>query len=321
MGGLSGLHFSKAMDRLLSMQVFERVVSEGGFAAAARALDMSPAVVSRLVSNLEEHLDTRLIQRTTRKFALTESGNVYLQKLKVILQEVSDAAVAAQNSSGVLTGTLHILATPLLASFFLAPLAASWCIQYPQVTLEVSVDPFSYMRVEEFDLTLMLVEADFDADIVARVLGRSKRLLCAAPRYLSMAGTPGHPRELRDHADLRFSWQLAPGHTNGHGIRFSPMAEKTDSVVVEMKAVLQSVSMDVLLRATLSGAGLSTLPEFLVRPYLQEGSLVHVLPQWTVDGLIIYAALPTRKFVPARVRAMFEFVTQEAMEAFPTTRH
>lgn len=119
------------------MQVFERVVSEGGFAAAARALDLSPAVVSRLVGDLEEHLDTRLIQRTTRKFALTESGNVYLQILKVILQELSDAEVAAQNSSGVLTGTLHILATPLLASFFLAPLAATWCIQYPRVTLEV----------------------------------------------------------------------------------------------------------------------------------------------------------------------------------------
>jgi molybdenum-dependent DNA-binding transcriptional regulator ModE len=181
MGRLGVLHLSKAKDRLLSMQVFERVVSEGGFAAAARALDMSPAVVSRLVGDLEEHLDTRLIQRTTRKFALTESGNVYLQKLKVILQEVSDAAVAAQNSSGVLTGTLHILATPLLASFFLAPLAATWCIKYPQVTLEVSVDPFSYMRVEEFDLTLMLVEADFDADIVARVLGRSKRLCAPLP--------------------------------------------------------------------------------------------------------------------------------------------
>lgn len=303
------------------MQVFERVVSEGGFAAAARALDLSPAVVSRLVGDLEEHLDTRLIQRTTRKFALTESGNVYLQKLKGILQEVSDAAVAAQNSSGVLTGTLHILATPLLASLFLAPLAAAWRIQYPQVTLDVSVDPFPYLRVEEFDLTLMLVEEDFDADIVARVLGRSERLLCAAPSYLCVAGTPGHPSELRHHADLRFSWQLAPGHTNGHGIRFSPMAENTDPVVVEMKAVLQSVSIDVLLRATLSGAGLSLLAEYLVRPYLQEGSLVHVLPQWTVDGLTIYAALPTRKFVPARVLAMFEFVTRAALEAFPATRH
>lgn len=309
------------MDRLLSMQVFERVVSEGGFAAAARALDMSPAVVSRLVGDLEDHLDTRLIQRTTRKFALTESGNVYLQKLKGILQEVSDAAVAAQNCSGVMTGSLHILATPLLASLFLAPLVASWRTHYPQVTLDVSVDPFPYTRVEEFDLTLMLVEENFNADIVARVLGRSERLLCAAPSYLLMAGTPQHPSDLRHHVDLRFSWHLAPGHTNGHSIRFSPLTENIDPVIVEMNAVLHSISMDVLLRATLSGAGLSLLAEYLVRPYLREGSLVHVLPQWTVDGLIIYAALPTRKFVPTRVIAMLEFITQAAMEAFPTTRH
>lgn len=321
MGELEALYLSKAMDRLLSMQVFERVVAEGGFAAAARTLDLSPAVVSRLVGDLEEHLDTRLIQRTTRKFALTESGNVYLQKLKVILQEVSDASVAAQNCSGVMTGTLHILATPLLASLFLAPLAAAWRTQYPQVTLDVSVDPFPYMRVEEFDLTLMLVEENFNADIVARVLGRSERLLCAAPSYLSLGGTPKHPRELRNHVDLRFSWHLAPGHTNGHSICFNPKSENTDPVVVEMNGVLHSVCMDVLLKATISGAGLSLLPEYLVRPYLREGSLVHVLPQWTVDGLTVYAALPTRKFVPARVTAMFEFVTQAALEAFPAVMH
>ena len=111
------------------MQVFEKVVAEGGFAAAARALDLSPAVVSRLVGDLEDHLETRLIQRTTRKLALTESGNIYLHKLKGILQEVNDAAVAAQNCSGVLAGTLHILATPLLAAYFLAPLTTAWLQQ------------------------------------------------------------------------------------------------------------------------------------------------------------------------------------------------
>ena len=305
------------MDRLLSMQVFEKVVAEGGFAAAARALDLSPAVVTRLVSDLEEHLGTRLIQRTTRKLALTESGSIYLQKLHGILQEVQDAEVAAQNSSGALTGTLRVLATPLLASYFLAPLAATWRERMPQVTLDISVDPFSHRRVEEFDLTLMAVEEDFDADTVARALGRTDSILCAAPAYLQRAGTPDHPADLPHHDYLKFPWQKAPGHGNGHGVRLNHVAGEAGPVDVDMRVALQSLSFDVLLRAALAGAGLCLLSRHLARPYVQDGALVHVLPQWQAGSLTLYAALPTRKFVPARVVALLDFVAEAALQVFP----
>lgn len=309
------------MDRLLSMQVFEKIVAEGGFAAAARALDMSPAVVSRLVGDLETYLDTRLIQRTTRKLTLTESGVAYLDKVKSILQDVEDATVAAQNSSRVLAGTLQVLATPMLAAYFLAPLTAVWRDKYPEVMLSISVDPFSYLRVEEFDLTLLAVEESFDASIVARVLGRSERLLCAAPSYLGRVGTPRHPQELQGLAALRFPWHLAPGHANGRAVRFYPVAGKADPVDVDMKVVLQSLSIDVLLRATIAGAGLCLLAKHLVEHFLRDGRLVRVLPDWQADSLTIYAALPTRKFVPARVTAMLDFVTAAAVDVFPATKH
>jgi len=309
------------MDRLLSMQVFEKVVAEGGFASAARALDLSPTVVSRLVSDLEEHLDTRLIQRTTRKLALTESGLVYLQMLRRILQEINDAEVAAQNSAGVLTGTLHLLTTPLLASYFLAPLAARWREQHPEVMLDVSVDPFSHLRVEEFDLTLMAVEEDYDADTVARALGRTESILCAAPRYLRRAGTPDHPRDLHAHDYLKFPWEKAPGHSSGHGLRLTHELADTEPVDVEMKVVLQSLSFDVLFRAALAGAGLCLLSRHLAQPYFRDGALVHVLPQWRAGGLSIYAALPTLKLVPARVVAMLDFVSKAAKQVFSTARH
>jgi DNA-binding transcriptional LysR family regulator len=309
------------MDRLLSMQVFEKVVAEGGFASAARALDLSPAVVSRLVSDLEEHLDTRLIQRTTRKLALTESGIVYLHMLRRILQEINDAEVVAQNSSGVLAGTLHLLTTPLLASYFLAPLAALWREQHPEVMLEVSVDPFSHLRVEEFDLTLMAVEEYYDADTVARVLGRTESILCAAPRYLNRAGMPEHPGDLHVHDYLKSPWKKAPGQGNGHGIRLTHVMTYTEPVDVEMRVVLQSLSFDVLFRAALAGAGLCLLSRHLAQPYFRDGALVHVLPQWRASSLVIYAALPTRKLVPARVVAMLDFLSTAAQQVFSTAPH
>ncbi len=304
------------MDRLLSMQVFEKVVAEGGFAAAARALSLSPTVVSRLVTDLEEHLDTRLIQRTTRKLALTESGQVYLQALRHILEEIHDSEVAAQNTSGVLTGTLHLLTTPLLASYFLAPLAARWRHRHPEVLLDVSVDAFSHLRVEEFDLTLIAVEEDYDADIVARALGCTESLLCSAPDYLRRTGMPNHPCELPAHDYLRFPWERAPGHSIRQGIRLTHKMICADPAEVEMKVVLQSLSFDMLLGAVLSGAGLCLLPMHLAQPYLRDGSLVHVLPQWRAGSLAIYAALPTRKLVPARVIAMLDFVSNAAEQFF-----
>jgi DNA-binding transcriptional LysR family regulator len=308
---------TQTMDRLLSMQVFEKVVSEGGFAAAARSLDLSPTVVSRLVSDLEEHLGTRLIQRTTRKLALTESGNIYLSKLRGILQEVNDAEDAAQNSAGRLSGTLHVLTTPLLASYFLAPLVYAWRTRHPQVVLDISVDPFSHLRVEEFDLTLMAVEEGYDADTVARVLGRTESILCAAPSYLDRAGVPVQPSDLHQHDQLKFPWQKAPGHSSGHGIRLTHVAGLSEPVDVQMNVVLQSLCLDVLLHAALAGAGLCLLSGLLAQPHLRDGSLMHVLPDWQAGGLTVYAALPTRKFVPARVAAMLDFVTEAAQQVFP----
>ena len=104
------------MDRLQSMRVFQRVIDEGGFAAAARALDMSPAVVTRLVADLEEHLGTRLLHRSTRKVSLSEAGEAYLARVRAILQDIDEADALANLHTQELAGELHVLATPVLAS-------------------------------------------------------------------------------------------------------------------------------------------------------------------------------------------------------------
>ena len=136
------------------MRVFQRVVDDGGFAAAARAMDLSPATVTRLFGDLEQHLGARLMQRTTRKLALTEAGELYLLRVRSILNEIDDAESAVGTNAQELQGTVQVLASPVLASYFLAPHIAAWRRRQPKVALEIAVDPFPQLRIDEFDVTL-----------------------------------------------------------------------------------------------------------------------------------------------------------------------
>lgn len=291
------------------MRVFERVVDEGGFAAAARALDMSPAAVTRLVGDLEKHLGARLMHRTTRKLALTDAGEVYLLRVRGILHEIDDAEAAVGSSMQELQGTVHILASPLLGTYFLAPHIAKWRERYPKVALDISVDPFPQSRVDEFDVTFMAVDEGYDASVVARPLARTEWILCAAPAYLKRAGTPLKPQDLVRHDYLKFPWQQGGGSSNRR-LRLGPLQGEGEAVEVDMPVVLQSVSFDVLYRAALNGVGIAVLSRLLVAPHLASGELVHLLPDWMFGRSTIYAAVPSRKLIPARTRAFLAFVSE-----------
>lgn len=290
------------------MRVFQRVADEGSFAAAARALDMSPAAVTRAVAELEQHLGARLLQRTTRKLALTDAGEAYLRRVRSILQEIDDTEAAVSASAQTLQGMVHVLASPLLASYFLAVYIAQWHQQYPKVALEITVEPFPHLHVEEYDVTFMTVEEGFDANVVARPLATTEFIVCAAPAYLARAGTPQQPQDLAQHDYLKFLRQQGGGTSR----RYLPLrrADGTgEPVHVEMPVVLQAVSFEVLYRAALHGAGVAVLSHLLVAPDLQSGALVHLLPEWIFGRSTIYAAVPSRKLMPARVRAFLDFMS------------
>ena len=297
------------MDRLLSMRVFVQVIDEGGFAAAARALDMSPAGVTRLVTDLEQHLGTRLMQRTTRKLALTEAGEAYLLRVRSILAEVDDAEATAAHSASELQGVLHVLAPALFANHFLANHIKQWISRYPKVPIDLHVDPFPQSRVEEFDVTFLLVNEGFDANIVARPVAHTEWIVCASPGYLQRYGTPVQPQDLHQHQYLRFPWPAESGHT-ARGLRLSRLDGSQADVETPMQVVLQSASYEVLFTAALDGAGIVVMPKFPVDNYLKSGALVHLLPDWIFGRFTIYAALPTRKLIPARTRAFLDFATE-----------
>lgn len=302
------------MDRLQAMKVFARVVDEGGFAAAARAMDMSPPVVTRMVAELEQHLNTRLLQRTTRKVALTAAGQAYLLRVRAILYEIEDAEAAAAASTRDLQGTVHVLAPPVLATYFLAPLMAPWRARHPRLLLDIATDNYVSTRVEAFDLTLMVVPEDYDGNIVARTLLHGEAIVVAAPGYLQRMGVPQQPEELVRHQYLRDNGQLA-GTQTARRLRLKSVQGDARAQEVDMPVALQSVSTDLLLRAALDGLGVAVMARLLVAPYLASGALVHVLPAWMHSRYTVYAALPTRRLMPARTKAFLDFVIEQTPQA------
>ena len=300
------------MDRLLSMRVFQSVIDEGSFAAAARALDMAPAGITRLVSDLEHHLGTRLMQRTTRKLLLTDAGEAYLLRVRAILAEVADAEACASHSASALEGVVHVLAPPLLANHFIASQIKAWTARFPHVCIDMQVDPFPVSRVEEFDVTFISVNEGTDLNIVARNLATTQWIVCASPAYLKRYGTPKHPNDLARHLYLRFPWHMSSSQPP-RGLRLIPLDGAVDSqgpVDAPIQTVLQSPSLDMLFNAAIDGAGITVMPQYPAQNYLASGALVHVLPDWTFGRFTLYAALPTRKLIPAKTRAFLDFAAE-----------
>ncbi|PTT38436.1 LysR family transcriptional regulator [Acidovorax sp. HMWF018] len=304
------------MDRLQAMKIFERVVEEGGFAAAARAMDMSPPVVTRMVAELEQHLGTRLLQRTTRKLALTDAGESYLQRVRAILHEIDDAEAAAAASTRDLRGTIRIVAAPVLATNFLAPLVAVWHAYYPKLMLDISMDAYASSRVDEFDVTIMVAGEDFDANIVARPLVQGEAIVVASPDYLERRGIPREPQDLVHHDYLRDSsapvrLQSGPGRK----LRLQSLRADVPDEEVDAPAVLQSVSTELLMRAAVDGAGVAVTSRLLAEEHLARGELVHILPGWIFSRYTIYAALPSGRMLPARTRVFLDFLTEHVPRA------
>lgn len=306
------------MDRLMSMRVFQRVIDEGGFAAAARALDMSPAVVTRLVADLEDHLGTRLLHRTTRRLSLTEAGEAYLSRVRAILQDIDEAHGMASAHTQELAGVLRVLASPVLATHVLAPLLVSFRQMYPKIRMDVTVESFTEPPIEDYDVTLMVTDAGFDGEVVARKIISTEVVMVATPAYLQRKGTPQVPADLCQHEILRLK---APG-LHPRIVHLYQTGQQGSPCHLELEPVVWANHPDTLLRATLDGAGITATSIALVAPYLNSGELVRVLSPWIAGEVSMYAALPSRKFVPQRTRAFLDYLgartQQQAAQALGT---
>lgn len=297
------------MDRLHSMRVFCRVIDAGSFAAAAREMNLSPAVVTRLVADLEEHLGARLINRTTRRLALTDIGEAYLERARQILTEVEEAEALASTASTEPRGHLRVLAPPAFATHQLAKLLPKFHAQFPKITIELSAPGPIDTVDENFDVTIINVgRRPLDGDFVARRLARSEVIACASPEYLDRNGRPEHPSDLVLHEAMLPTFLREITFQQGAWGDDEPAGESV--TLTPNRPVLGTVHTDTLYAAALHGLGIAGLPSFVAEDALLEHALERVLPHWHLFTVTLYAAMPTRKHVPARTRAFVDFLVQ-----------
>ena len=299
------------MDRLQSMRVFQQVVEEGGFAAAARKLDLAPAVVTRLVSDLEQHLGVRLLQRTTRSLSLTDAGETYLERLRGILADIDEADAQVQARTRDMSGTVRVLAPPVAAAHMLAPAIAGFQKLHPAVTVDVHVEDSPDPAVHEYDLAVLNSTVHIDSNVIARPILLSQAVFCAAPEYLKRHGEPKVPDDLLRHRCLRLRTP---------GVRLGPMRmldpdHKDRMLELDVPAVMTANHTDTLLRATLEGAGISSQPIDLLAPLLHAGRLKRVLAPWITARLTLVAAIPSRKYMPSRTRAFVDYLVDHSRKA------
>ena len=298
------------MDQLRALRIFERVVTEGSFAGAARSMDLAPPVVTRTMAELERHLGARLLNRTTRRIALTDIGTAYLEKARRILAELDDADALAGASSKQLRGTLRVLCPPAFAVHQLAQHLPRFRAQHPRLGLEIAAPGAVEAAHQNYDVSIVSVgQQPLEGDFVARRLARSSFIICASPEYLKRRGHPQHPDDLLVHDGLlpavsAVRRELTLTCTDPD----APAGlSRTLSIPVPTPA-LSTSQIELLLAAALAGMGIAGLPSFVAADALREGRLIRVLPHWQGTTLTLYASMPSRKLTPARTRSFVDFL-------------
>jgi DNA-binding transcriptional LysR family regulator len=297
------------MDQLRAMRAFVAVVDAGSFVGAAQSLALSPAAVTRLVAELEDRLGARLLQRTTRRLALTEIGESYLERARRILIDIEEASALAGESARQPRGTLRLLAPPAFAVHQIAKHLPLFHQRYPDLQIELSAPGPVETVDESFDVTIVGTRRALDGEFVARLLAHSEVILCAAPEYLDRRGRPGHPREFTDHDGL-----VPPVVELQRGLRFQRVDAQGREIesfdVPPRRAVLTTTSIDMNYACALAGLGVAGLPSFVAEDALLEGALERVLPDWRLFSVPIYAAMPSRRHIPARTRVFVDFLIE-----------
>lgn len=291
------------MDTLESMQVFVRVVELGSLAAAARSLNLSPAMVSKHVVHLEKRTAARLLNRTTRQVRPTEAGASYFEQCCAILRRVEVAEAEAAADTSAPRGTLRITAPIEFGNLHLPAMIATFLDRHPGIDIVLDLANRRADIVQEgYDLAIRIAR-DLDTSLVGRRIALSRFHIVASPAYLEREGHPVEPAELARRQCLAFAvpqpWTTWSFTHDGRSqqVRVSPR--------------VLSTSAEALLEAARTGVGIGLLPSFVCGTALRNGDLVSLFPDCDCGSLGIYILFPHRNLLPLRVRLFIDFLVEQ----------
>ncbi|MGO7338130.1 LysR family transcriptional regulator [Rhizobium leguminosarum] len=294
------------MDRLTSLTVFGRVVECGGFSAAARRLNMSVTMVGNHVQSLEDRLGVRLLNRTTRKVSLTETGKYYYERSLQILAELDEADRTAGALSTTPRGTLKVYTSSAIVRFLL-PVVSEFMELYPSISLDFSVGERMVDMIEDgYDLVMRTVPPP-DSSLVARKLTPWRHMLVCSPAYFESHPMPKTPAEVADHNCLQYAY-----YPYGDEWRFEDGEGNKESVKISGNVVSNSAEM--LRFLTLTGRGIFLAPSFVVFDDIAEGRLVKIMPDYRPVEFNINAVYPNRSHLPTKVRLFIDLLAERFAE-------
>ena len=294
-------------DRLNEIAAFVEVARQRSFVRAAAQLHVNVSAVSRAVAALETRLGVRLLQRSTRVVGLTEAGRAHATRCEALLTELADAEAAVTERHSALRGALRISVPSGFGLTHLIPLLPDFLHQHPQLSLELGMSNRFVDLIEEgFDLAIR-VGTLRDSRLAARQLGSNRRVLIASPDYLRRHPMPRHPRELAAHACLILDIGTAPDTW--------ALVNRSARHEVRVTGPLRSNHVLAIRTACCGGLGIALLPRFAVLDELASGALIPVLPKWTTAEQGIYAVYPSNRLIPAKVRALVDFLVERLRPA------
>lgn len=286
---------------------FLAAVDHGGFTAAERALGRDGSVLSRRVTALEKRLGVRLLERTTRRIALTEAGATFYRRMRLALQTVREIEQETAEAAPSIRGRLRLSLPSTFGRMWITPILPQFLSEHPDLALETRYeDRYVDLVAESFDVAVRIGELD-DSQLIARKLASTRRLLCASPNYLATKGCPGSPVDLAYHDCLGFV-RLA-SHPVWH------LHNGTKSAPIRIAGPLMTDDAESLIRGAVVGLGIAMATDWLAGPELHSGELVPVLPDWTVAAEeAIYAVHPSARLVPAKTRVFVDWLAGKMAE-------
>ena len=287
------------MDRFDSMSVFVAVIEAGGFSTASRKLGMPLATVSRKVSELEDLLKVSLINRSTRKITLTESGQSYYESCRRLLEELGEAERAASGEYRAPRGELVITAPIVFGRMHLTPVVVEFLKAYPEVNVQLQlVDRIVNLIEEQVDVAIRISELP-DSSLVAVRVGTIRRVVCASPAYLAEHGTPGHPSELTNYDCITRTNLAAPDawpFRVGKVIKPFPVRKR-----------LATTTAEASIAAAIAGAGLCRVLCYQIVGKEKEGHLVTILSDFEPDPFPISLVYGNTRKLPLKLRAFLDY--------------